>query len=111
MLEKNGYYGIIEFSAEDDCFFGKIVGINDLVIFEGKSVEEIKKSFFDAVDDYIKICKNADKDPEKTYKGSFNVRIAPELHKKAVILATAEHMSLNQFIETAIAQKVQMIGR
>ena len=106
-LEYKGFSGTIEFSSQDDCFFGKIVGINDLVTFEGRSVEEIKASFFEAVDDYLEMCKELGKEPEKAYKGSFNIRIDPVLHKKAAKLATAYNISLNQFVESAIADKIQ----
>ena len=64
-LEHKGYLGSIEFSNEDDCFFGKILGINDLVTFEGSSVQEIKVAFREAIDDYILICERAGKEPEK----------------------------------------------
>ena len=110
-LEYKGYFGSIEFSNEDDCFYGKIIGIDDLVTFEGISVEEIKAAFHEAVDDYLLICERAGKKPKKSYKGSFNVRIDPELHKKASILAQARHISLNQFIELSITEKVDQLYR
>mgnify|MGYP000972428585 FL=1 len=105
-LEYRGYFGSVEFSSEDDCFFGKILGINDLVTFEGNTVDEIKTSFCEAVDDYIGMCERVGKQPEKAYKGSFNIRIDPGLHRKASILAQAQHMSLNRFIELSISEKI-----
>lgn len=30
-LEHKGYQGTVEYSAEDECLFGKIIGINDLI--------------------------------------------------------------------------------
>jgi predicted HicB family RNase H-like nuclease len=110
-LEYKGYLGSIEFSNEDDCFFGKILGVNDLVTFEGSSVKEIKVAFCEAIDDYLLICERSGKEPEKAYKGSFNVRIDPELHKKASILAQTKHISLNQFVEFSIAEKVNELYR
>ena len=91
---------------EDECFFGKLIGIEVLVTFEGRSVEELKKSFEDAVEDYLATCKELNKEAEKTYKGSFNVRIAPELHKLAVIIAKTQGKSLNSFVEEAIRCQV-----
>ena len=110
-LEYKGYLGSVEFSNEDDCFFGKILGINDLVTFDGNSVDEMKVSFHEAVDDYLDMCKRAGKQPEKTYKGSFNIRIDPELHRKASLLAQTQHMSLNRFIELSISEKVNEFHR
>lgn len=60
-------------SADDEVFYGKILGINDLVNFEGASVKQLKKAFKEAVDDYLELCAEIGKTPEKTYKGTFNV--------------------------------------
>ena len=55
-LEYKGYIGTVEFSAEDKIFFGKIQGINDLVTFEGSSVDELEKSFQESILDYLETC-------------------------------------------------------
>lgn len=101
-LEYKGYIGSVEFSSEDKVFFGKIIGIKDLVTFEGESVKELEDSFHEMVDDYLATCKELGKEPDKTYKGSFNVRLSSELHKKAAVLATRRNLSLNQFIKFAL---------
>ncbi len=100
------YIASVHFSNEDEVFFGRIEGIADLVSFEGQSVAELKAAFVAAVEDYIEICRVNGKDPEKAYRGSFNIRISPELHRQAVRHALVENTSLNQLIETAIAEKV-----
>lgn len=106
LLEYKGYYAKIDFNADDEIFFGVIEGINDIVSFEGKEISELKSAFYDAVDDYLEICAKHNKQPEKAYKGSFNIRIKPELHKKAALIAAMQHKSLNQFVESAIRDKV-----
>ena len=103
ILEYKGYYATVHFNAEDEVFHGKIIGINDLVSFEGTTVPELKKGFHEAVEDYIETCKLIGKDPEKAYKGSFNVRIPAELHKEAARYATLKNMSLNELVKQAIA--------
>lgn len=102
-LTHKGYIGTVSFSADDEIFFGKVHGINDLVTFEGSSVKELKKSFKDAVDDYLETCVKLKKEPNKTFKGTFNVRLNPELHQKAAITASREHISLNDFVKKAIS--------
>lgn len=106
VLEYKGYLGSVEFSADDEVFFGKITGIRDLVTFEGDSVTKLKKAFKDAVDDYIITCKHIGKDPDKEFKGSFNVRVKPKVHRLAVMKSAALKMSLNQFVEKAIEQQL-----
>jgi len=74
-LQYKDFIGSVHFSADDGVFFGKIAGINDLITFEGTDVNEIKEAFQEAVEDYIDICKQTGKTLQKSYKGSFNVRI------------------------------------
>lgn len=102
VLEYKKYYAIIQFSAEDDVFYGRIVGINDSISFEGTSVGGLKKAFREAVDDYLETCGQLGKEPEKSYKGSFNVRIPSELHRQAARVAAVKNMSLNDFVRYAI---------
>jgi predicted HicB family RNase H-like nuclease len=102
ILEYKTYYAIIQFSAEDEVFYGKIIGINDLVSFEGTTVSKLKAAFHEAVDDYLDFCKKLGKEPEKTYKGSFNVRIPSELHRRAARYANSRNISLNDLVRTAI---------
>lgn len=102
ILEYKGYYAEVHFNSEDEVFYGKLFGINDLVSFEGTTVKELKKAFHEAVDDYFATCEKLGKDPEKTYKGSFNVRIPSELHRQAARYATLKKMTLNDFVRQAI---------
>jgi predicted HicB family RNase H-like nuclease len=102
IIKCKDYLATVEFSAEDEVFHGRILGINDLVNFEGSTVRELKKAFADAVVDYLKTCEKIGKNPDKTYKGSFNIRIPEELHRQAAINAAKENMSLNDFVRYAI---------
>jgi len=100
------YVGSVHYSEDDEVFFGKIEGIDDLVNFEGVSVPEIKKAFFEAVDDYLELAKENGKIPEKTFRGSLNIRLKPEVHKKANRLALIEGKTLNQFINEAVEHEI-----
>jgi len=106
LLEYNGYFGSINVSIEDGVIHGKLLYINDLVTFEADNVADLEKAFAEAVDDYLDYCKQKGKEPEKPYKGSFNVRITPENHKKAVMQATKRGLTLNQFVEKAIISEI-----
>jgi len=106
ILTYKEYIGSVHFNAEDEVFYGKIEGIEDLISFEGSSVGELKEAFKDSVDDYLELCRKAGKKTEKSYKGSFNVRISPEIHKKAKQIAIRKGISLNQFIQKAVEDEV-----
>lgn len=102
ILQYKDYYASVHFSSEDEVFYGKILGINDLVSFEGSSVKELKKAFQEAVEDYLETCEQLGKEPNKTYKGTFNVRIPTDLHKEAAVYSALNNISLNDFVKTAI---------
>lgn len=70
IIEYNGFLASIHFNSDDEIFFGKIEGIEDLVSFEGESVKHLKKAFKESVDDYLELCHKANKSPEKSFKGS-----------------------------------------
>lgn len=84
-----------------------MLGLADSVSFEGQSIEELNSAFVEAVDDYLDMCQRIGKEPEKAYKGSFNVRINPELHKRAALIAMSAHISLNQLVEKAVKSYVK----
>lgn len=106
VLEYKDYYGTVEFSQEDGLLFGKVIGISGLISYEGDSVQSLEQNFKEAVDDYLDTCKQNGKSPMKSYKGSFNVRIKPDLHRDAVLYAATHNKSLNAFVAEAIEYKL-----
>ena len=106
VLQYKDFIGSVHFSAEDGVFFGKIEGINDLITFEGTTVEEVTHSFREAVEDYIDICRQTGKQVQKSYKGSFSVRVPSELHKQAVQKAVILGISLNKLVQQALEKEV-----
>jgi len=106
IIEYNGYIGSIEYSPEDKCFFGKLEMIDDLVTFEATTAQELEDNFKNAVDEYITTCKELNREPQKVYKGVFNVRIDPELHKKIYKEALKAGVSLNSFVSSVLKKEV-----
>ena len=102
ILQYKGYFTKIEYSVEDRLLYGKIEGIKDLVNFESESVEEIEQEFKNAVDDYLELCQELGQEPDKTYSGTFNVRISPALHRAVALQAIKTGDSLNNTVEKAI---------
>lgn len=101
-----GYTGSVEVSVEDDCLFGKILFIDDLIVYEGETPGKLEAAFKEAVDRYIAYCKSKGKNPNKPYSGSFNVRIGEERHRAASIAAAENGQNLNDFVSTAIDEKL-----
>lgn len=102
-----GYLGSVAYSEKDNVFFGKIEGINGLVNFEGESVKELTDAFHEAVDDYLAYCKDEGIEPDKSYSGVLNVRLAPAIHRKIAMLARQAGQTLNAYIKEAIEEKVE----
>ncbi|MDR2357212.1 MAG: type II toxin-antitoxin system HicB family antitoxin [Oscillospiraceae bacterium] len=105
-MEYRGYYGTVGFSAADDVFFGKVAGVNSLISFEGDSVQGLRADFEGAVNDYLEMCADKGIEPEKAYKGSFNVRVSPELHKALALYSASHGKTLNSAVEEAISHYI-----
>ena len=107
VLTYKGFIGSVNFSADDSIFFGKLEGINDLVTFEGKTVQELKDAFYYMVDEHIKDCEVENIPAEKSYKGSFNVRLTPDLHRRAAVSAKMLGTTLNAFVKESIELRLR----
>ena len=105
-LKYKGFLGSVAFSEADNVFFGKIEGIDGLVNFEGESVAELTNAFHEAVDDYLEYCREEGIEPHKSYSGSFNVRLTPDLHSRIAYLAKQTGVSINSFIRTALEKQI-----
>ncbi len=96
-----GYTGVFEFIPEDNEFHGYVVGIRDVVHFSGRSVDELRQALADSVEDYLELCAQAGKTPEKPYSGQFRLRLSPEIHRLLAVAAEAKGKSLNEFVAEA----------
>lgn len=103
-LKYKGYQGSAEISLEDDRLHGRLLGINDMISYEGNSVKDIKKAFKDSVDDYLAFCKETGKEPNKPYSGKVMFRIDPQVHAKAAKAAQLKGISLNQWAEDVLRE-------
>jgi predicted HicB family RNase H-like nuclease len=107
MIEYKGYTGIFEFDPSIDAFHGRIIGLQDVVTFQGRSLEELRREMAESVEDYVEFCAEVGKEPERPYRGEFLVRTTPELHRAAANEAEASGMSLNAWVEAAITSVVR----
>ena len=106
IMEYKGYHGSVEYSATDRCFFGKILGIRSVILYEGNDVKTIEKDFHASVDEYLEYCKKKGVSPEKNYSGSFQVRVSPETHRELSDIATISGKKLNTVVAEALAEYV-----
>lgn len=105
-MKYKGFIGSVAFSEKDNLFFGKLEGIDGLVNFEGESVSELTEAFHEAVDDYLAFCEAEGIAPHKSYTGTLNVRLTPEIHSRMAFLARQAGISINSFIRTAVEKQI-----
>jgi len=97
----------VDYDDEDGVLHGRIAGIQDVVSFHAKSVEELKVAFHEAVDDYIATCAKIGKKPQKSYSGQMMLRIDPTVHANAALAAELSGKSLNQWSEEVLAKAAE----
>ncbi|MGV8059803.1 MAG: type II toxin-antitoxin system HicB family antitoxin [Smithellaceae bacterium] len=105
-LKYKKYVGSVQFDADDRIFHGHVLGINDVIAFEGASVVELEKDFKAAIDDYFETCRKIGKTPEMPFKGAFNIRIDPSLHEVLATGALSEGKTLNAFVKDVLQKAV-----
>ncbi len=67
-LQYKGYTGSVEWSDEDNCYFGKVVGMEgDCITYEGDTEPALEADFRDAVDTYLDSCARRGTQPRKPF--------------------------------------------
>ncbi|MEA5129674.1 MAG: type II toxin-antitoxin system HicB family antitoxin [Proteiniphilum sp.] len=109
-LKYKRYVGSVEYSEEDNCLYGKVLGMsNDLISYEGQTVDELKKDFEGAVEDYLTSCNDRGIKPRKSFSGKLNLRMSSELHGRVAAIATKTGTTINEFINKAIANELEHV--
>lgn len=106
-LEYKGYKGSVEYSKEDNCLFGKVQGMSKaLILYEGNTLDELRKDFEDGVDSYLEACKADGIEPAKPYSGRLNLRMSSELHSRVAAFVATTGITINDFINKAIKNEL-----
>lgn len=105
-LKYKGFTARIEFSADDGVFVGRILGIDDIVVFHGKNVVELKKELKESVEFYLEVCEKENKRVKKHFSGKLLLRLPSELHARIAEAASSKGKSINEWgkdvLETAV---------
>ena len=107
-MKYKGYEAVIEFDSEDRLFTGRLINTQDVIVFDGLTVDELEQSFHAVIDEYLEDCAAIGKTPDKPFSGQFNLRISPELHRKITIEAKKKNISLNAFVEQTLQKTVSI---
>lgn len=107
-LEYKGYKGSVEYSKDDDCLCGKVLGMNkDLILYEGTSLSELRKDFEEAVDSYLEGCREDGVEPRKPFSGKMIVRMPQQLHERIALAADGYGVSINDLIVRTLEEGVE----
>jgi predicted HicB family RNase H-like nuclease len=106
-MTHKGYTARVEYDERDNIFVGRVLGIRAIISFHGKTVDQLRKEFRAAVDDYVADCESQGISPEKPASGKILLRLAPEVHGAALIAAKASGKSLNQWAAEVLQEATQ----
>jgi predicted HicB family RNase H-like nuclease len=98
MMKYKGYFGEAGYDYEAKIFHGEVIGLKDVITFQGKTVDELEQAFKDSIDDYLAWCNKRGEKAEKTYSGNIRVRMNPSLHAHLALEAARQGISLNELI-------------
>lgn len=104
VLKYKGYQGSV--SYEDGVLFVRLLHIDDFIEASCTDAEQVQPLFEELVEDYLETCRAVGKQPSKPFRGSFNVRVSPELHRAAALSAAEQNVSLNSWVTDAIRQSL-----
>lgn len=105
-MNYKGYHGQVSYDEEAKLFHGEVVGLKDVITFQGTSVEELEQAFKDSVDDYLEFCKELGRTLEKPFSGKLILRLPPEIHERAAYQAKSNGVSLNTWIKQGIEHQL-----
>lgn len=97
-----GYTGTVEFSEEDGCLFGRVIGINDIISYEGQSIPEIRQEFQEMVDWYLQDCASRGKQPDKPFSGVIMVNIEPKLQERLEQQALETGLTFSEIVASKL---------
>jgi len=110
MMQYKGYTGKVEFDNEADIFHGEVIGLRDVITFQGRTVNEVKEAFRESIDDYLAFCAKRGEEPEKPFTGKFILRLPPDLHRKVYIAAKESESSLNSWILQTLEHSTEHVS-
>lgn len=105
-MNHKGYTARIEFDERDNLFVGRILGLRAIISFHGQTVKELRKEFEHAINDYLAECEENGVSPEKPASGRLLLRLSPEIHGRAIVVAQSSGKSLNQWVTETLERAV-----
>ncbi len=106
MMEYKGYRATVQFDYDAGVLHGEVVDTRDAIVFEGTSVEQLEREFHFSIDDYLAVCAERGREPDKPFSGRIPLKVSSNLHRAATAAAKAEGKSLNAWVADAIERAI-----
>jgi predicted HicB family RNase H-like nuclease len=105
-MDHKGYECRLIVDSEDGVITGKVISIEKVIKFQSESAKDTGKELRKSIEDYLDFCSETGEEPEKPFSGTLLLKIPPELHKRALISANAENLSLNVWLTKCIENRL-----
>ncbi len=102
MMEYKGYRASVTFDSDAGVFQGEVVDTRDVIVFEGTSVEQLQEEFKFSIDDYLAVCAERGREPDKPFSGQNPLRVSSTVHRSATAAARSEGKSLNAWLAETV---------
>ena len=106
-MKYKGYEARIEYDDTIGILHGTVVGLRDVITFQGECVSALRDAFADSVEDYLAMCAERGEEPDRPFSGRLLVRMSPQLHREITLAAGRAGKSLNRWIEDVLAEAVR----
>lgn len=105
-MKYKNYIAKVQFDEEANIFHGDVINIRDIITFQGKSVDELKQSFIDSVEDYIDFCTERGEEPDKPFSGRITINLPPDLHKKIILAIEKSDTNIDNWVKDVFEHAV-----
>lgn len=106
-MQYKGVHAQIKYDDRRKTFVGRTLDLRVVLEFKGQSVDALRRQFAQCVSDYLLACKQEGLTPRREFSGRLALRIDPSLHAKVSVLAADKGISINQWVERALAEAVR----
>ncbi|VAX21682.1 hypothetical protein MNBD_NITROSPINAE03-642 [hydrothermal vent metagenome] len=110
LFEHKGYFGSAEVDMRRGCLSGQILFIEDIMVYEGKTLENLKANFKNAVNNYLETCETLGQEPQQPYSGALTVEIGEDLHRETTFQAKITSESVDEYVKKAISNRIGGMG-
>jgi predicted HicB family RNase H-like nuclease len=106
ILDIEGFKASISYDPDIEMLRGEFIGLNGGADFYASSIDALREEGQQSLKVFLEMCREKGIEPKRPYSGKFNLRLDPAIHEAAVLAATSENKSLNEWVVDTISHAV-----